>query len=148
MQLNSLLKLTERSKKRLGRGIGSGRGKTSGRGTKGQKARDTIKPDGVGGGLALYKKLPYRRGFTRRGGNPKRSLKPILIKTDQLNSLAANSVVNLELLIEKGLVSEKIAKKRGVKVLVSDDLKVKLEINLPVSKNVSKIIEKAGGKVV
>lgn len=62
MKLNQLPKLKNRGKKRLGRGLGSGKGKTAGRGTKGQKARGKIPVNFSGAGLALYKKLPLRRG--------------------------------------------------------------------------------------
>lgn len=68
MKLHQLTKIKTKDKKRLGRGIGSGKGKTAGRGTKGQKARGKI-PQTFTGGLSLYKKLPLRRGY----GNPKMS---------------------------------------------------------------------------
>lgn len=143
MKLNNLPKLTNKHKKRLGRGIASGKGKTAGRGTKGQKARSKIPASFVGGSLPFYKKLPFRRGI----GNRKVSEKPALIKLSDLNKFRAKSEVSLESLITQGLVLEKIAKKRGVKILSSGDLKMPLNINLPVSKKVKQLIEQVGGKV-
>ncbi len=80
MKLNELTKVKEISKKRLGRGLGSGKGKTSGRGTKGQKARGKI-PAGFIGGLAFYKKLPLKKGQ----GNTKQSDNPKIIKLSCFN---------------------------------------------------------------
>lgn len=70
MKLHELMKVRAKSRKRLGRGLGSGKGKTAGRGTKGQKARGKI-PATFVGSLPLYKKLPLKRGQ----GNPKPSKK-------------------------------------------------------------------------
>src|SRR5258708_20638551 len=117
MQLSNLPKIVARRKKALGRGIGSGRGKTSGRGMKGQKARGKIPAANVGAGLILYKKLPYRRGWSRSGGNPPRALKPVIITFDQLNNFKANSKVNIEALIESGLILAKNYHKRSFKIL-------------------------------
>ena len=75
MNLNKLPKLKSKSAKRIGRGQGSGRGKTATRGTKGQKARGKIAithPHYEGGQRPLFKRLPYKRGK----GNPKISKKP------------------------------------------------------------------------
>ena len=79
-----------RHKKRLGRGIGSGKGKTAGRGTKGQKARGKI-PATFVGSLPFYKKLPLRRGQ----GNPKLSDKLVPIKLSKLNVFKSKTVVDL-----------------------------------------------------
>ena len=62
MKLESLPKTTERRKKRLGLGHGSGRGKTAGRGTKGQRARGKIPISFEGGAIPLIKRLPFMRG--------------------------------------------------------------------------------------
>ena len=131
-------------KKRLGRGIGSGKGKTAGRGTKGQKARGKISAQFIGG-LALYKKLPLRRGL----GNPspqKRS-KPVIIKLASLVSLKPNTTVDILSLIENKILKKDEAQK-GVKILQSGDVKLPpLIVKLSVSKSVKDLIEKAGGKV-
>lgn len=144
MRLNNLEKVIETSKKRVGRGLGSGKGKTGGRGQKGQKARGKVAASFIGGSLPLYKKLPFKRGW----GNAKAGIKPIVLSLSSLNVFKAKSKVGLESLIERGLVSEKEAKKKGVKILNKGELKVALEINLPVSIAVKEIVEKKGGKVV
>lgn len=129
-------------KKRLGRGIGSGKGKTAGRGTKGQKARGKIPVNFSGAGLALYKKLPLRRGLD----NAPVSIKPKVLPLSKLNMFKANSKVNLEELGKIGLISKKDLRK-GVKILADGGLTKKLIINLPVSQKAKAEIEKKGGKV-
>jgi large subunit ribosomal protein L15 len=143
MQLNNLTKTTERSKKRPGRGLGSGKGKTGGRGQKGQKARGKTPAANVGGGLILYKKLPYRRGW----GNRKVTPKAVIVKTSELNNLKAKSVVNLESLLENKIISAKQLKNKTVKILSDGGLKVALNIELPVSEKVRLMVEKAGGSI-
>lgn len=142
MQLNNLPKLTDRSKKRLGRGLGSGKGKTGGRGQKGQKARGKIPLATVGGGLILYKKLPYKRGW----GNRKVSPKSVVLSLSKLSYFKAKSVVDLDSLIGAGLVDAHSAQKRGVKI-TAGDIKVALEVKLPTTKSAKEIIEKSGGRV-
>lgn len=144
MQLNNLPKMLEKSKKRLGRGIGSGRGKTAARGYKGQKSRGKIPAGFTGGGLPLYKKLPFRRGL----GNPKISQKPNLIKLSDLNVFKAKSVVNMDSLVEKNIISKKAASKRGVKILSVGEIKVALDVQVPAAKKAREQILKAGGKIV
>ena len=148
MELNILPKTVEKSKKRMGRGLGSGKGKTGGRGQKGQKARGKIPAANVGAGLILYKKLPYNRGWSRRGGNPKRAAKPVLVKLGELNVFKANEVVTIESLIAKGIVSDKEVAKKGVKVLAAGELTQSVSVHLPVSQNVKLLIEEKGGKVL
>lgn len=134
-------------KKRLGRGLSSGKGKTSARGQKGQKARGKIPAANVGGGLIWFKKFPYVRGWSRHGGNPARSPKMVVVKTSQLNTLPKDFVVNVVNLAGKGLVKEKEANKKGVKVLVDTKLEQSLVVQLPVSSKAKELIEKAGGRV-
>lgn len=142
MKLNSLVKLKKRGSKRLGRGIGSGLGKTAGRGTKGQKARGKIPVGFTGAGLSTFKKLPKRSGL----GNSKVSTKMKIINLSKLNIFKANSIVDLDQLHKHKLIS-KDDLKRGVKILSDDKLNVPLIIKLPVSNNALKEIEKRGGKV-
>lgn len=130
-----------RSKKRLGRGIGSGKGKTAGRGTKGQKARGKI-PATFTGSLSLYKKLPLRRGK----GNPRISTKPVIINLSQLSVFKTQEVVDINKLLEAKIITQKQAK-RGVKVLGNGEVKNAITVKLPVSDSAAKIIEKAGGKI-
>ncbi len=74
MKLSALSSITKRTKKRIGRGHGSGKVKTSGRGTKGQNARNS-RPQGFEGGqLALIKRLPLLRGKDRNGSRKTKAL--------------------------------------------------------------------------
>lgn len=144
MNLNKLIKITKRSQKRVGRGIGSGKGKTAGRGTKGQKARGKVPQGFIGGTLPLYKKLPYRRGI----GNPKKSSKMVPVPLSKLEIFKAHEVVNIESLIEKKIISEKKTRRYSVKLVGGGNIKLALEVRLPVTKSAAAAIEKAGGKVV
>jgi len=128
-------------KKRVGRGIGSGLGKTAGRGTKGQKARGKI-PVGFSGGLATFKKLPKRSGL----GNSANSLKVKTLDLSKLNVFKRNTVVDLEQLLKVNLISIKESK-RGVKILADQGLTTALIVKLPVSKKARMVIESVGGKV-
>lgn len=144
MKLNNLDKLIDRSKKRVGRGIGSGKGKTGGRGMKGQKARGKIPAAFIGGGLPLYKKLPFVRGW----GNMKSKPKPVVVSMNELNRFKPNSVITTSSFVEVGLITEADAKKRGIKVLDRGDLTVKgLSIEVAVSTRARAKIESSGGKV-
>lgn len=145
MKLNNLDRLTLRSKKRLGRGIGSGKGKTGGRGMKGQKARGKIPAAFIGGSLPLYKKLPFVRGW----GNMKSKAKPVVVSLNELNRFKANSTVNGASFVEVGLITEADSKKRGIKVLDRGEITVKgLTIEVAVSTKARAKIESSGGKVV
>jgi|Napbiome12C3dose_1001474.scaffolds.fasta_scaffold00024_51 large subunit ribosomal protein L15 len=141
MKLNELLRVKSRSKKRLGRGLGSGKGKTGGRGTKGQKARGTI-PVTFTGGLSLYKKLPLRRGK----GNRQVSVKPKIISLSQLNVFKDKEVVDINKLQEAKIISAKEIKK-AVKILGTGEITKVLTIKLPVSASARRKIEELGGKV-
>lgn len=142
MRLNELIKIVSIKNKRLGRGVGSSKGKTAGRGTKGQKARGKIPAGFSGGGLPSFKKLPLRRGLGNRGRSKK--LKPISLS--KLNNLSAKSVVDLEQLLKLKLIDKKDLK-RGIKIVGGGKLTKPLTIKLPVSKKARIEIEKKGGKV-
>lgn len=144
MELYSLTKITKRSQKRLGQGHGSGRGKTAGRGTKGQKARRKIPIDFEGGALPLIKRLPFLRG---RGKNKAFKKKPIIVNLKALNLLKKDSVVTLETLIKNKIVREEDAKMYGVKILGDGEILIPLRIKLPISKRAALKIEKIGGKI-
>ncbi|MEK7074061.1 MAG: 50S ribosomal protein L15 [Patescibacteria group bacterium] len=139
--IHSLLTTVTRSKKRLGRGHGSGRGKTAGRGTKGQKARGTIPPHFEGGQLSVMKRLPFLRGKQR---NKSLQTKPTTIATGLLSVFPAGSVVTMDLLKKKELIMEGVSK---VKILSGGNLTVALTVSVPCSASAKKLIEKAGGKV-
>ena len=145
MKLSNLSKTIERSSKRVGRGTGSGKGKTGGRGSKGQKARGKIPAAFVGGSLPLYKKLPFVRGWGNKKANPK----PVVITLDELNRFKANSRVTIETLSEVGLFAGRAIQKRGVKILDRGEIKVKgLIIEISASKEAKAKIESLGGKIV
>lgn len=147
MKLEKIPSVVESKSKKVGRGHGSGKGKTSGRGMKGQNARGKLSvthPHFEGGQRPLFKRLPYRRGK----GNSKISKKPIVINLKVLSILPNNSQVDLETLIKSGIVNKDDAKTYGVKILGDGDLTVALTINLPISKSAKAKIEKAGGKVI
>ncbi len=144
MKLESLPKTTKNKKKRLGLGHGSGRGKTGGRGTKGQKARNKIPLSFEGGALPLIKRLPFLRGKSKN--KPFRK-KPIIVNVDALNLLKKNEIVNLDSLIKNRIVKEQDAKRCGVKILGDGSLDISLTVKLPVSKGAERKIVKAGGKV-
>lgn len=141
-----LLKITARSAKRLGRGQGSGKGKTSGRGTKGQNARGKLSithPHFEGGQRILFKRLPYRRGK----GNAKISKKPIVVNFSALNLLPPTVTrVDLAILIKYKIVKEEDAKKYGIKILGSGQLSKSLTIDLPISKKALSKITKPTSK--
>lgn len=144
MQLHSLVKVTAKSKRRLGQGHGSGRVKTSGRGTKGQNARSRRALSFEGGALPLIKRLPFRRG---KGKNKVFKKSPIIINVKFLNILKTGSIVDLKTLIESHIVEEKEAFEYGVKILGDGELGKALIIKLPISNKAAKKIEKAGGKI-
>lgn len=131
----------QKNKKRIGRGIGSGKGKTAARGTKGQKARGRI-PATFIGALPLYRKLPLRRGK----GNRRKVEKTLIVNLEQLVSLKAQSEVSAETLIKEGIISKKY--QGSIKILGTTDLKNALIVKLPISKSAQAAIEKAGGKVI
>lgn len=145
MQLHTLPKTTTKGLRRVGRGHGSGRVKTSGRGTKGQKARRDIKLHFEGGALPLIKRLPFLKG---KGRNKSLKEGPIIINVKDLNGLPAKTVVDMDFLTKYRLVDVQKLKTRGAKILGDGDLTVSLIVKLPVSQGAKAKIEKAGGEVV
>jgi large subunit ribosomal protein L15 len=144
MQLSSLIKITTKQKRRLGQGHGSGRVKTSGRGTKGQNAKSSRPLSFEGGALPLIKRLPFRRGKDKN--NSYRG-KPVVVNLSLLNVFKANAVVDLKALVSNNIVKEKEAKVCGVKILGNGKLEHALTVKLPTSKSAAEKITKAGGKV-
>ena len=129
-------------KKRVGRGPGSGLGKTSGRGQKGQKARSggSINPVFEGGQLPLYRRIP-KRGFT----NAKFKTVYAVINLADLNVFEDGTVVTPALLKETGLLKNQLD---GVKVLGNGTLEKKLTIQAnKFSKEAMEKINKAGSKI-
>lgn len=141
MELHELVKITDKKYKRLGRGIGSRRGKTAGRGTKGQKARTDISLSFEGGALPLIKRMPFLRG---KGRNLAIKAPAVEVTLSDLNSLPTKSVVTQDFLIDKNVI-EKGTKR--VKVISTGSIEKSLTVKVPVSKGAQAAIEKAGGKV-
>lgn len=139
--LMTLEKTVINRSKRLGRGAGSGHGKTSGRGTKGQNARGKLSITHAhfeGGQRPLMKRIPYRRGK----GNGKVSKKPFIVNLEKLKGLPVGTTINLESLVKHKIISEEIAKTKNIKILGKGKLTVKLNIELPTSKAVQAQLSK------
>jgi large subunit ribosomal protein L15 len=138
------LKPEEGSKKRkvrVGRGIGSGLGKTAGRGTKGQKARRNIHPRFEGGQTPIHRRLPVKKGFR----NPNHVEYAVLNVGMLENAFEAGTEVNPETIRAKGLVGNV---KDGIKILGHGEIKKKLKVSAHAfSKSAQEKIEKAGGEV-
>ncbi|MDN5331567.1 MAG: large subunit ribosomal protein [Tepidanaerobacteraceae bacterium] len=142
MRLHDLrpAKGSKKRPKRVGRGIGSGHGKTSTRGHKGQNARSGggVRPGFEGGQMPLVRRIP-KRGFTN-----KFKKEYAIINVEDLNVFEENTRVTPELLKERGLIKQI---KDGVKVLGDGELKVKLEVVAHAfSSSAKEKIEAAGGK--
>lgn len=147
MKLNQLKKSTTRSKKRVGRGYGSGKGgHTSGRGAKGQKARGKVPLyfEGTAMRKSLIRRMPMIRGKLKFKSFKD---KPIILNLKHLNLLPKNSTVDNKSLIKHGLLPKE-AQNYPVKILGDGELKHALKVALPASKSAVKKIEKAGGKMV
>ena len=145
MQLNSLTKLNKK-KIRVGRGIGSGRGKTSSRGHKGQKSRSGVAIKSFEGGqMPLYRRLP-KRGF--KSINKKNTAILNLTKIQSILDKPKNEIKNtldLKILKDKKLVNKK---SNRLKILGSGEIKKNIEITAHfVSKQALLKVEKAGGKI-
>ena len=141
MKLHELSALPEAKRRKIvGRGPGSGMGKTSTRGEKGQKARSgsSIKPWFEGGQSPLYRRIP-KRGFN----NNRFTTRYAIINLDDLNKFNDGDVITMELLKEKGIIKKELS---GLKVLGNGELKKKLTIkaNRFSTKAVTKI-ESIGG---
>ena len=143
--LNTTGKLIKK-KMRVGRGIGTGKGKTSGRGVKGQKSRSGVAINSFEGGqMPLYRRLP------KRGFNPINKLKISKINLEKIQlfieqkKISSSNVINLELLIKLKILNKT---SKVLKILGSGDIKdkINIETNL-ISKSAKEKIEKSGGSV-
>jgi len=146
MKLKSLSSNYRKSKKRLGRGIGSTKGKTSGRGHKGQKSRSGVAIKSFEGGqMPLYRRLP-KRGFV---SNKKKSIALLNLSKIQdifkRKKMLPNTKINLVNLQKVNLINKKYKK---IKLLGSGDVSEKFEAEVNfISKSAKEKIEKFGGKV-
>ena len=146
MELNSLVKINKK-KIRVGRGIGSGKGKTSSRGHKGQKSRSGVAIKSFEGGqMPLYRRLP-KRGFKsfKKEKLAILNLSNIQKIFEKAGNNLKKSVLDLKTLKERNLVNKKIVQ---LKILGTGDLKKSIEITANfASKKASEKIQKAGGKL-
>tara|TARA_B100000123_G_scaffold134349_1_gene99102 strand:- start:186 stop:638 length:453 start_codon:yes stop_codon:yes gene_type:complete len=145
MNLNSLSKINKK-KIRVGRGIGSGKGKTSSRGHKGQKSRSGVAIKSFEGGqMPLYRRLP-KRGF--KNFNKKNTVILNLSKIQSMISKSKNNLkdnLDLKILKERNLVNKKFEK---LKILGSGELKNVITISAHfATKQALEKIEKAGAKI-
>lgn len=134
----------KKKKRRLGQGHGSGRVKTSGRGTKGQKARNSVPLRFEGGALPLIKRLPFRRG---KGRNNVFKIRPIGLNVKVLSLLPANSIVDLDLLIKHNIIDGADARRFGVKLLGDGEVTNVYTVKLPMTKGAHEKVTQAGGSV-
>ena len=145
MKLNSLVKINTK-KIRVGRGIGSGKGKTSGRGVKGQKSRSGVAIKSFEGGqMPLYRRLP------KRGFNPLKKEKIAILNLDKIQKFIENkkisqdSKIDIETLKKANIVNKSFNK---IKILGSGDIKNKINLDVDfISESAKKKLEKAGGTI-
>ena len=145
MKLNNLAKI-KKKKIRVGRGIGSGKGKTSGRGVKGQKSRSGVAIKSFEGGqMPLYRRLP------KRGFNPISKKNIAILNLDKIQSyidkksIKTSDVLNSDLLKKLNLINKNSIK---LKILGSGEIKDKINIEADLaSKSAIKKLEKIGGSI-
>jgi len=135
-----------KTKKRIARGPGSGKGKTAGRGIKGQKSRSGVAIKGFEGGqMPIYQRLP-KRGFTKPNRKQYAVVNLGMIqKFVDAKKIDAKNPVTEDVLIEAGLVRRKLD---GVRILAKGELSTKLSIEVTgASKSAIEAVEKAGGSL-
>jgi large subunit ribosomal protein L15 len=135
-----------KARKRVGRGIGSGSGKTAGRGVKGQKSRSGVSINGFEGGqMALYRRLP-KRGFKNIFAKAFNIVSVARIQAAvDAKKLDPKQTVTAETLVKAGVIRRA---KDGVRLLGGGELKAKLSFDIAgASKSAVEIVEKAGGSV-
>ena len=143
--LNETLQV-KKKKTRVGRGIGSGKGKTSGRGIKGQKSRSGVAIKSFEGGqMPLYRRLP------KRGFNQIKKIKIAKINIEKINLLIEKKIINADEKIDlKNLIKKNVLNKsyKKIKILGSGNINIKLDIEADFSsKSAIEKIEKVGGKL-
>ena len=145
MELNNLIKINKK-KIRVGRGIGSGKGKTSSRGHKGQKSRSGVAIKSFEGGqMPLYRRLP-KRGFKTLSKD-----NTAILNLSKIQSIYENNkdrltnTMDLKILKDKKFIKKKYLQ---LKILGTGELKIKVDISAHhASKQAKEKIEKAGGKL-
>lgn len=135
-----------RNRKRVGRGIGSGKGKTAGRGTKGQKSRSGVAIKGFEGGqMPLHRRLP-KRGFRSLFGTDYNEVNLGRLQAAiEVGTLDASKPITEEVLLEAGVIRRR---RDGVRLLGKGELKAKVDITVAgASASAIKAVEAAGGTV-
>ena len=145
IRLNNRLKINK-SKIRVGRGIGSGKGKTSGRGVKGQKSRSGVAIKSFEGGqMPLYRRLP------KRGFNPVKKEKIAILNLDKIQSFINKKTINTsEVLNSSSLKKLRLINKNSkkLKILGTGEIKDKINIEADLaSKSALEKLEKIGGSI-
>ena len=145
IKLNNRAKINK-PKKRVGRGIGSGKGKTSGRGVKGQKSRSGVAIKSFEGGqMPLYRRLP------KRGFNPISKDKVAILNLNKIQSYIDNKNINPnEILNSNLLIKLKLINKNSIKLKILGTGEVKDKINIEAdlaSKSAIEKLEKIGGSI-
>lgn len=142
--LSNLPKTTTRKNKRVGRGMGSGKGfHTTGRGQKGQKSRSSVSIWFEGGQLPLSKRLPFLRGKDRF----KSQQSVTVINLSQLSSFKSGQTVDKKALADQGIISVKEAAGR-VKLLAKGEIKTALKLKgIQASQSAQEKITQAGGSI-
>ena len=136
-----------KNRKRIGRGIGSGTGKTSGKGHKGQKARSGVSIKGFEGGqMPIHRRLP-KRGFTNINRIKYTELNlNIIQKLIDSKKIDPKKIINFNIFLNLGLVKSKSTK---IKLLAKGEIKSKIDIEVSAfSKTAKECIEKVGGSVI
>ena len=136
-----------KNRKRIGRGIGSGTGKTSGKGHKGQKARSGVSIKGFEGGqMPIHRRLP-KRGFTNINKIKYTELNlDIIQKLIDANKIDPKKLINNNIFLNLGLVKSKSTK---IKLLAKGELKTEIDLEVSAfSKTAKESIEKIGGSVI
>ncbi len=147
MKINELKStlISNKRRKRVGRGAGSGTGKTSGRGVKGQKSRSGVSIKGFEGGqMPLYRRLP-KRGFKNKFSNKIQQLNFTII-----NNLITKFQLDSNLIKESDLFDKKILNRSKGKLKLLNIGKIEKPINLEISyasKSAIKVLEQIGGKI-
>ena len=139
-------KYATKNKKRIGRGIGSGTGKTSGKGHKGQKARSGVSIKGFEGGqMPIHRRLP-KRGFTNINRVPY-----VVLNFNRIQSLINDNkidptkIINYQTLFDLGIIK---TFKSKIKLLAKGEIKTKINIEVAAASNSAKeIVEKVGGSI-
>ncbi|MDA1283394.1 MAG: 50S ribosomal protein L15 [Proteobacteria bacterium] len=143
--LDKLIKQRETNKKRKGRGGGSGLGKTSGRGHKGQKSRSGVAVTTFEGGqMPIYRKIPKRGFNSLKKQNPT----SLTIPLNNFNAIDEGSMINHEFLINNGFLKKKDLKK-SIKIIDSLAFKKKLQFkDFKFTEGAKKRVESLGGSIL